>query len=80
MDSNTFMGFLIAALVVLLGAASVITTLIVKPLLNLNKNITALNYTITDMSSRLKKNDEEIIDLQKGFNQHETRITVLERK
>ena len=80
MDNNTFMGFLIAALVVLLGAASVITTLIVKPLLNLNKNITALNYTITDMSSRLKKNDEEIIDLQKGFNQHETRITVLERK
>lgn len=80
MDSNTFMGFLIAALVVLLGAASVITTLIVKPLLNLNKNITALNYTITDMSSKLKKNDEEIIDLQKGFNQHETRITVLERK
>lgn len=80
MDSNTFMGFLIAALVVLLGAASVIATLIVKPLLNLNKNITALNYTITDMSSRLKKNDEEIIDLQKGFNQHETRITVLERK
>ena len=80
MDNNTFMGFLIAALVVLLGAASVITTLIVKPLLNLNKNITALNYTITDMSSKLKKNDEEIIDLQKGFNQHETRITVLERK
>ncbi len=80
MDSNTFMGFLITALVVLLGAASVITALIVKPLLNLNKNITALNYTITDMSSRLKKNDEEIIDLQKGFNQHETRITVLERK
>lgn len=80
MDSNTFMGFLITALVVLLGAASVITTLIVKPLLNLNKNITALNYTITDMSSKLKKNDEEIIDLQKGFNQHETRITVLERK
>ena len=80
MDNNTFMGFLIAALVVLLGAASVITALIVKPLLNLNKNITALNYTITDMSSRLKKNDEEIIDLQKGFNQHETRITVLERK
>lgn len=80
MDSNTFMGFLIAALVVLLGAASIITTLIVKPLLNLNKNITALNYTITDMSSKLKKNDEEIIDLQKGFNQHETRITVLERK
>lgn len=74
------MGFLITALVVLLGAASVITALIVKPLLNLNKNITALNYTITDMSSRLKKNDEEIIDLQKGFNQHETRITVLERK
>ena len=80
MDSNTFMGFLIAALVVLLGAASIITTLIVKPFLNLNKNITALNYTITDMSSKLKKNDEEIIDLQKGFNQHETRITVLERK
>ena len=80
MDSNTFMGFLITALVVLLGAASVITALIVKPLLNLNKNITALNYTITDMSSKLKKNDEEIIDLQKGFNQHETRITVLERK
>lgn len=80
MDSNTFMGLLIAALVVLLGAASIITTLIVKPLLNLNKNITALNYTITGMSSKLKKNDEEIIDLQKGFNQHETRITVLERK
>ena len=46
----------------------------------MNKNITALNYTITDMSSKLEKNDEEIIQLQRGFNQHETRITVLEHK
>ena len=80
MDSNTFMGLLIAALVVLFGLGATITTLIIKPLINLNKSITTLNCSITETNSHLAKNDAELVDLRKGYNQHETRITVLEKR
>ncbi len=80
MDSNTFMGLLIAALVVLFGLGATITTLIIKPLINLNRSITTLNCSITETNSHLAKNDAELVELQKGYNQHETRITVLEKR
>lgn len=79
-DSNTFMGLLIAALVVLFGLGGVITTLIIKPIINLNKSITILNCSIKETNSHLAQNDEKLVELQKGYNQHETRITVLEKK
>lgn len=80
MDSNTFMGLLIAALVVLFGLGATITTLIIKPIINLNKSITTLNCSITENNEHLAKNDAELVELQKGYNQHETRITVLEKR
>ena len=62
MDSNLFMGLLIGALVVLFSLAGVITTLIVKPIINLNRNmvqldssIQNLNKTANTMESRLNK-------------------------
>lgn len=94
MDSNTFMGFLIAALVVLVGLASGLVALIIKPVINLNKTITKLDCTIktlVDDNSETKhhfdKNDKKIDDLEKTSFKHEgelrvhdSRIQALERK
>ena len=55
MDSNTFMGMLITALVVLIGLAGTLTGFIIKPVINLNKNITKLNCTI----ETLQQNDSD---------------------
>lgn len=94
MDSNTFMGYLIAALVVLVGLVSGLVALIVKPVINLNKTITKLDCTITSLvndnsktQKHFDKNDKEIDDLQKAtikhdgeLKVHDTRIKALERK
>ena len=67
MDNNTFMGLLIFALIALLGFAATITGLIIRPILNLNKNITKLDLSITNlnktanvMENRLNKQQEDI--------------------
>ena len=94
MDSNTFMGLLIAALVVLVGLASGLAALIIKPVINLNKTITKLDCTIktlVDDNSETKhhfdKNDKKIDDLEKTTMYHEgelkihdTRIKALEKR
>lgn len=46
MESNEFMGLLIGAVVTLLGIATAVVGLIVRPLINLNKSITKLNDSI----------------------------------
>ncbi len=67
MDQNTFMGLLIGALVVLFGLASVIVALIVRPVLNLNKNLTELNINIKSLTkdtetlqTRVSKHGEQL--------------------
>lgn len=85
MDNNTFMGLLIAALVVLLGAAGVVTTIVIKPIIGLNRtmvklddSITALNKTANAMENRLDKHDIELDKLNDNDKNFEGRISRLE--
>lgn len=70
MTNNEFMGLLIGSIVTLLGIASAVVALIVKPLINLNKSITKLNASIdqlngenTTLRERVSKHGSEIDDL-----------------
>lgn len=85
MDSNLFMGLLIFALISLFGLASVITGLIIKPILNLNKNITKLDLSITNlnrtanvMETRLDKQQEDIENINKDLRNQDCRIARME--
>ena len=67
MTNNEFMGLLIGAIVTLLGIATAVVALIVKPLINLNKSITKLNASIdqlngenTTLRERVSKHGSEI--------------------
>lgn len=87
MDSNLFMGLLIGALVILFGLAGVITTLIVKPIINLNRNmvqldssIQNLNKTANTMENRLNKHSQEIDAIKEEQSNQDKRIYMLEMK
>jgi len=67
MDTNAFMGLLIGALVVIFGLAATIVTIIVKPIINLNRSIAELNLNIkglneknSNLESRINKHGEQI--------------------
>lgn len=85
MDSTQFMGLFIAAIIALLGAAGVVTTIIIKPIIGLNRtmvklddSITALNKTANAMENRLDKHDIEIDKLNDNDKNFEGRISRLE--
>lgn len=87
MDSNTFMGMLIVALVVLIGLAGTLTGFIIKPVINLNKNITKLNCTIetlqqndSDTKNDLKELKEDTKKNSNMIQNHEFRIEQLEKR
>ena len=73
MDSGTFMGLFIAALVVLVGLAGTLTTLIIKPVISLNRNLTEMNTVI-------KQTRDECTDLKSEVNSHEHRLDEHELK
>ena len=85
MDSNLFMGLLIGALVILFGLALTISTLIVKPIIQLNRNMVALdasiknlNATANVMENRLNKHGEEIDSINRDLRTFEGRVSRLE--
>lgn len=49
MDQTQFMGLLIGAIVTLLGVASIIVAIVIKPVINLNRTITKLDATIDSL-------------------------------
>lgn len=55
MTENQFMGLLIGSLATLLAITSVVVTIVIKPIINLNKSITKLNDSI-DVLNRDSKN------------------------
>ena len=89
MDSNTFMGYLITAILALLGGAGTITAIIIRPLIKLNGKITELDTTIKNLGSgpesrigkieqRIEKHGHEIDDINKDLKKYEGRISKLE--
>lgn len=85
MDSNTFMGLLIAALAVLITMGVGITTIVLKPVIQLNRtmvrlddSINNLNKTANTMENRLNKHDEDIEDIHKDLRNFEGRISRVE--
>lgn len=87
MDSNAFMGMLIVSLVVLIGLAGTLTGFIIKPVINLNKNITKLNCTIETLQQNDSDTKNDLKDLKnitqknsEKLTNHEIRINQLENK
>lgn len=91
MDSTTFMGYLITAVLSLLGGAGVIATIIVKPLIKLNSKITELDVTIKSLGEgdesklgkierRLEKHGMEIDGIKNELKGYEGRISKMEAK
>lgn len=81
------MGLLIVAIGTLLGIASVIAALIIKPLINLNSNITKLNTSVNGLNNsvntintRLAKHGEEIDELQRESLQHDAELKIHDEK
>lgn len=78
MTDAQFMGMLIAAIVTLLGIASVIVGIIIKPIINLNRTITKLDTTIESiqkdsgtLKSRVDKHGEQLDDVRITVSRHE---------
>lgn len=87
MDQTLFMGLLIGAIVVLLGIAGGIATLIVKPIINLNNSITKLNASIDQLNGanktlneRVTKHGKEIDTLRLNDIKQEKEIEHLKEK
>lgn len=87
MDNNTFMGLLIGALVILFGLAGTIVAIVIKPIINLNRNmvqldssIQNLNKTANTMENRLNKHSQEIDAIKEEQSNQDKRIYMLEMK
>lgn len=87
MTNNEFMGLLIGAIVTLLGIATAVVALIVKPLINLNKSITKLNASIDQLNGenmtlrdRVSKHGKEIDENREHLIAHDHEINYLKEK
>lgn len=85
MDSNQFMGLLIAAIIVLLGGVSIIVTIVIKPVINLNNNIVALRKDISALSDvvnrnekRIEKHGNEIDEIRDNLKDIEVKVSKME--
>lgn len=52
---------------------------IVKVIIKLNTTITTLNLTIKELNKQMKSSQSDRKEIHDQLNDHETRITVLER-
>ena len=84
MSEAQFMGLLIGAIATLLGIASIIGAIIIKPIISLNKSIQKLNDSIDQLNGdnkllgeRVTKHGKEIDDLRFKVNDHSHEITHL---
>ena len=85
MDSNQFMGLLIAAILALLGGAGVIVAIIIKPVINLNSNIVALRKDISALNDvvnrnekRIEKHGNEIDEIKDNLKNIEVKVSKME--
>lgn len=87
MNETQFMGLLIGCIATLLGIASAIGTIIIKPIINLNKSITKLNDSIDRLNGendtlreRVTKHGKEIDDNREHLIHHDHEIASLKEK
>lgn len=91
MTEKEFMGYLITAIIALLTGASIITAIIIKPLLNLTGTIRELKLTLSNLGEgsdsrvgkieqRIEKHGKEIDDFNKDMKNFEGRISKLEAR
>ena len=78
MDSTQFMGMLIAAIVVLLGGVGTIVTIIIKPVITLNKTIAKLDISIETLSNDYAQLKNRVDRHGERLDSHETRISHME--
>lgn len=81
MDQTQFMGLLILSIGTLLGIASIIVGIIIRPIINLNKSIVKLNDSIDrlndeniNLSTRITNHGKEIDYNREQIIKHDTEI------
>ena len=79
MNDAQFMGLMIGAIITLLGGASIIVAIIIKPVINLNKTITKLDSTIAGLQkeeivlqTRVSKHGDQIDEVRLKVREHDT--------
>lgn len=87
MSETQFMGLLIGCIGTLLGIASIIVAIIVKPIINLNKSITKLNDSIDmlnrdneTLAERVTKHGKEIDANKIKLIEHDHEIAHIKEK
>ena len=80
MDSNTFMGLFIGAVLALLGGAGVIAKIIVSPVIKLNRDITTLQVTIDGHVERVKNIEASQRKIEEIQMRHENRLDDQDKK
>ena len=87
MNDAQFMGILIACIATLLGIASVIVAIIVKPVIELNKSIQKLNDSIDQLNGdnatlkeRVSKHGKEIDENRLHLVRHDKEIEHLKER
>jgi len=94
MEQTTFLGLLIGAIVTLLTISTAVTSLIVRPIIKLNKSITKLDDSIRhilDDNSVIRKrldkhgdqideNTQHLIRHDKDIERHDKEIEELKKK
>ena len=87
MDQAQFMGLLIGAIATLLGIASIVVAILIKPIINLNKSIQKLNDSIdalngdnNTLKERVTKHGKEIDANRIKLVEHDHEIANLKEK
>ena len=87
MNTNEFMGMLIACILTLLTIGSIIVAIIIKPIINLNTSITKLNASIDalnkdkeNLAERVTKHGKEIDEARERLIEHDKEIEHLKEK
>lgn len=80
MDANTFMGYFIGAVLALLGGTSIIVAIAIKPILDLNKQITVLQDSIKSLNSQDKEIKADYTELKDEVRDIKEKVNVMDKR
>ena len=78
MDTNVFMGMLIAAIVVLAGLAVALVTLVVKPVTNVSTKLTNLTDSLEHISEVTSNLDKRVTRHGEVLDEHSVKLAKVE--